>query len=84
MMNPHGYIPLSVDRIWSIWGLYYNIPKAMFYLLKGAYNLLTMSKADMEPQQRGQHAKETRRWAVKMGTYEGGLYRFHVSYSLNS
>ena len=23
------------DRIWCIWGSYYNIPKAIFYLLKG-------------------------------------------------
>ena len=23
------------DRIWGIWGSYYSIPKAMFYLLKG-------------------------------------------------
>ena len=26
------YIPPSVDRIWGIWGSYYNIPKAVFYL----------------------------------------------------
>ena len=24
-----------IDRIWGIWGSYYNIPKAIFYLLKG-------------------------------------------------
>ena len=30
------YSPPSVDRIWGIWGSYYNIPKAIFYLLKGA------------------------------------------------
>ena len=26
------------DRIWGIWGSYYNIPKAMFYLLQGDYD----------------------------------------------
>ena len=29
--------PPRVDRIWGIWGSYYNIPKAIFYLLKGDY-----------------------------------------------
>ena len=29
--------PPQVDRIWGIWGSYYNIPKAIFYLLKGDY-----------------------------------------------
>ena len=27
-----------VVRIWGIWGSHDNIPKAMFYLLKGDYN----------------------------------------------
>ena len=28
-------VPLNyVDRLWGIWGSYYNTPKAMFYLLK--------------------------------------------------
>ena len=27
--------PPEVDRVWRIWGSYYNIPKAIFYLLKG-------------------------------------------------
>ena len=31
--------PPLVDRIWGIWGSYYNIPKAIFYLLKGDYIL---------------------------------------------
>ena len=26
------------NRIWDIWGSYYNVPKAIFYLLKGDYN----------------------------------------------
>ena len=26
-----------MDRIWGIWGSYYNIPKAIFYLLMGDY-----------------------------------------------
>ena len=29
-----GYSPPSVDRIWGVWGSYYDIPKAIFYLLK--------------------------------------------------
>ena len=32
-----GCSPPLVDRIWAIWGSYYNIPKAIFYLLKGDY-----------------------------------------------
>ena len=31
------YSPPQVDRIWGIMGSYYNIPKAIFYLLKGDY-----------------------------------------------
>ena len=27
----------QVDRIWGTWGSYYNMPKAIFYLLKGDY-----------------------------------------------
>ena len=26
-----------MDRIWGVWGSYYSIPKAVFYLLKGHY-----------------------------------------------
>ena len=26
------------DRLWGIWGSYYDIPRAIFYLLKGDYN----------------------------------------------
>ena len=37
--NSHykGYYrsPSEVDRISDIWGSYYNMPKAIFYLLKG-------------------------------------------------
>ena len=32
-MEPRG------DRTWGIWGSYYNIPKAIFYLLKGDYRV---------------------------------------------
>ena len=35
-----GTVPLEVDRIWGIWGLYYNVPKAIFYLLKGDYSCI--------------------------------------------
>ena len=34
----HGYSPPEVDRIWAIRGFWYNIPKAIFYLLKGDYS----------------------------------------------
>ena len=34
-----GYRPPQVDRTWGIWGSYCKIPKAIFYLLKGDYNL---------------------------------------------
>ena len=33
------YSPAKVDRIWGIWGSYYNIPTAIFFLLKGVYTL---------------------------------------------
>ena len=36
--NPKPYSPPKVDRIWGIWGSYYNIPKTIFYLLKGDYS----------------------------------------------
>ena len=38
--NPKLHSPRLVDRIWDIWGSYDNIPKAIFYLLKGDYNFL--------------------------------------------
>ena len=31
------YSPPEVHRIWGIWGSYYTIPKAIFYILKGGY-----------------------------------------------
>ena len=31
--------PPEVDRIWGMWGSYYNIPKPLFYLLKEDYSL---------------------------------------------
>ena len=34
------YSPPEVDRIWGIWGSYYNIPIAILYVLKGDYRLL--------------------------------------------
>ena len=35
------YSPPKADRIWGMWGSYYNIPEATFYLLKGEYNSKT-------------------------------------------
>ena len=37
------YSPPHVDRIWGIWGSYYNKPQAIFYLLKGDYRLLGLA-----------------------------------------
>ena len=42
--EPGSYIGMmysapQVDRIWGIWGSYYNIPKAIFYLLNGDYRV---------------------------------------------
>ena len=34
-----SYSPPQVDRIWGRWGSYYNIPKAIFYLLEGDYRV---------------------------------------------
>ena len=35
-----------IDRIWGIWGSYYNIPKAIFYLLQGDYKGLSWPNKD--------------------------------------
>ena len=35
--NPPDYSPPEIDRLWGIWGSYFSIPKAIFYLLKGDY-----------------------------------------------
>ena len=37
LQEPLVYSPPKVDRICGIWGVYYNIPKAIFNLLKGDY-----------------------------------------------
>ena len=34
-----GWELIEVDRIWGIWGSYYNMPNAIFYLLKGDYRV---------------------------------------------
>ena len=34
-LAPKPYSPPEVERIWGMWGSYYNIPKPIFYLLKG-------------------------------------------------
>ena len=33
-----AYSPPSVDRVWVVWGSSYNVPKAIFYRLKGDYD----------------------------------------------
>ena len=52
------YSSPSVDRIWDIWGSYYNIPKAIFYLLEGDYSGLRLcgpltSESQCKPEQSG-------------------------------
>ena len=34
------YSPPQVGKIWGIWGSYYGIPEATFYLLKADYRLM--------------------------------------------
>ena len=29
-----------MDRIWGIWGSYFSIPQAIFYLFKGDYSFV--------------------------------------------
>ena len=31
------------DSIWGFWGSYYNLPEAIFYLLKGNYMFVAMT-----------------------------------------
>ena len=40
--RPYLYSPPYVERIWGMWGSYYTIPKAIFYLLKGDYKTYTL------------------------------------------
>ena len=42
-------VMLRSDRIWGIWGSYYNIPKAIFYLLKGDYILYYIHTRNLGP-----------------------------------
>ena len=35
--HPKPYSPPEVDRTWGMCRYYYNIPKAIFYLLEGDY-----------------------------------------------
>ena len=44
-MAQRAYSPAQVDNIWAIWGSYYNIPKAIFYLLKGDYRVSGLAAA---------------------------------------
>ena len=42
-----------MDRIWGIWGSYYNIPETIFYLIKGGY-ILNISFGDFGVALRGE------------------------------
>ena len=41
-----GYIGY---RIWGIWGSHHNIPKAIFYLLRGGYNMGLLTWGSLVP-----------------------------------
>ena len=41
------YNPPEVNRIWGIWGSDYNVPKDVFYLLKGDYRGFTVQALRM-------------------------------------
>ena len=43
--------------MWGIWGSYYNIPQAIFYLLKGDYSPNRMSGTRVEVSQEGSWRK---------------------------
>ena len=65
------YSPPEVDRIWGIWGSYYNIPKAIFYLPKGDYRVKGDNVSSM----------------LSLGVSEGlqGVFnRAHMGHGLNS
>ena len=40
--------PSQVDRIWGIWGSYYTMPKAVFYLLQGDYSPTSFNLLSIE------------------------------------
>ena len=44
---PIAYSPPQVGRLWGMWGPYYNIPKAISYLLKGDYTMLSLAVGAM-------------------------------------
>ena len=47
--TPHiTYSPPQVDRVWGIWGLYSDLPEAIFHLLKGDYRT-TQNKHNLGP-----------------------------------
>ena len=42
-MPENAFSPPGVDRIWGIWGPDYDIPKTIFYLLKGDYSFALLA-----------------------------------------
>ena len=38
-----AYCHPYVDRMWCIWGSFYDLPKAMFYLLQGGVDMFRFS-----------------------------------------
>ena len=52
MVGPKPYSTPEADRVWGIWGSYYDIRKGIFYLLQGDYKPWTLNhllKGDYKP-----------------------------------
>ena len=64
------YSPPSVDRIWGIWGSYYNIPKAIFNLLKGDCRVLGFQGPKLLSRMEGQMDRK-RKVTGKLGSHRG-------------
>ena len=54
----------QIDRIWGIWGSYYNIPEGIFYLLKGDYILRLLHDLAVDLQNQG-FSHPARAWISK-------------------
>ena len=73
-LKPKAYSPPEVDRIWGIWESEYNIPKAIFHLLKGDYTPdarnLNPKPQTMNPTPKGFRGLEFRVYTLLGGSGE--------------
>ena len=60
-----AYSPPYLDRIWGIWGSCYNIPQAVFYLLKGNVRFLTQLTIRVNPLEPIRHETATKERSPK-------------------